>query len=76
MKLTAEANVPAGRALFDEPRSPCVGLCVAFEYRNRRYCYGCGRTIEEIGEWIGANAPRKQEILALAAQRLEETPLD
>ena len=76
MKLTQEVSVQPGRAPFDEPRSPCVGLCVAFEYRNRRYCYGCGRTIEEIGEWIGANAPRKQEILVLAAQRLEETPLD
>lgn len=76
MESTQEVSVQPGRAPSDEPRSPCIGLCVTFEYRNRRYCYGCGRTIEEIGEWIGANQARKQEILALAAQRLEETPLD
>lgn len=63
-------------APFGDERSPCIGLCTTFEYRNRRYCFGCGRTIEEIGEWLGADPARKQEILALAAQRLAETPID
>ena len=76
MESTQAGSAVQGRVPSDEPRSPCIGLCVAFEYHNRRYCYGCGRTIEEIGEWFGANQARKQEILGLAAQRLEETPID
>lgn len=36
---------------------------------DRDVCLGCGRTLNEITEWGGADAERRREILAAAEQR-------
>lgn len=75
MKLTVEASALPVRAQFDDERSPCVGICVTFEYRGCRYCCGCGRTVEEIGEWAGAGRRKREAIRTLAAWRLNNLPI-
>lgn len=64
-----------GPAPFDERRSPCVGICVTFEYRGWRYCTGCGRSVKEIGEWSKADAARREEICQNARDRLVNLPI-
>jgi len=51
-----------------EPRSPCVRNCCLDEHD---ICLGCGRTLEEITEWGGADDTRRRVILARAARRLQ-----
>ncbi|MCC5810164.1 MAG: DUF1289 domain-containing protein [Ectothiorhodospiraceae bacterium] len=50
------------------PESPCVGLCQLD--RVSGHCIGCGRTLDEIGHWVGMDVERKREVIALAAARL------
>ena len=75
MKLIQETSARPGHAQFDDTGSPCVGVCVTFEYRGRRYWCGCGRSIEEIGEWAGSSKERKAEIQAIASHRLNNLPI-
>ncbi len=49
-----------------EPASPCVNVC---KLDAASVCVGCGRSLDEIGEWSAARVARKQEILRLAAVR-------
>ena len=39
--------------------SPCVNICTLIDGK----CVGCGRSGEEIREWLTATDDRKQEIL-------------
>jgi|KBSSwiStaDraftv2_1062776.scaffolds.fasta_scaffold301360_2 predicted Fe-S protein YdhL (DUF1289 family) len=41
--------------------SPCNRVCIIDPVRN--WCIGCGRTLDEIGEWATASDPRKRQIL-------------
>lgn len=75
MKSTQEGNVVAAAARCDNVRSPCVGICVTFDYRGLRYCYACGRSVEEIGEWPKASNGRKSEIRQNACWRLANLPI-
>lgn len=43
-----------------EVESPCVNICLIEE---EGYCIGCGRTGDEIMEWLYADNDRKLEIL-------------
>ncbi|MBD8525751.1 DUF1289 domain-containing protein [Pseudomarimonas arenosa] len=63
---SADSEDPRGQ---DEPRSPCVRRCCL---DDQDICCGCGRTLQEILDWHGANAERQRQILALARQRLEK----
>ncbi|WP_297529133.1 DUF1289 domain-containing protein [Thiohalobacter sp.] len=49
------------------PRSPCVRNCCL---DRNDICLGCGRALEEIIEWGGADDVRRRVILAQAARRL------
>ena len=42
-----------------EVESPCVNICLIEE----GYCIGCGRTEDQIMEWLYADDDRKLEIL-------------
>ena len=45
--------------------------------KSNTFCVGCGRTLEEITEWIIADKPRKIVISSLARERkknLKEDP--
>lgn len=49
--------------------SPCTQICtIAADGEN---CVGCGRTIDEIGDWPGASNDRKRAILARIRARGE-----
>jgi predicted Fe-S protein YdhL (DUF1289 family) len=50
-------------------RSPCVKLCVL---DARGICEGCGRTLDEIAAWPGANEAQRAAMAAMAASRRRE----
>lgn len=52
----------------DEPRSPCVRQCCL---DDDAVCLGCGRHIDEITAWHGADAAARRVILERAAARRE-----
>jgi predicted Fe-S protein YdhL (DUF1289 family) len=47
--------------------SPCIKVC---QLNAGQVCTGCGRTIDEIAQWSGANASQQRQIVAAARQRL------
>jgi predicted Fe-S protein YdhL (DUF1289 family) len=49
------------------PASPCTGVC---RLNDREVCVGCGRTLDEIVDWRGADEARQHEIVAAARERL------
>jgi predicted Fe-S protein YdhL (DUF1289 family) len=49
--------------------SPCILVCSIDDKTG--YCFGCGRTREEIGNWINYSSEQRREIMATLAQRLE-----
>lgn len=56
-----------------EPASPCIGVCRLDE--ARRFCLGCGRTIDEIARWPHATPDERRAILArLRAARRRPPP--
>ena len=50
----------------DEPKSPCVSICVLDE---QDICQGCYRSAEEITDWFMASAEEKRAMLARAKER-------
>lgn len=43
------------------PESPCIGLCQMDG--QRRYCMGCGRTLNEIATWSRMSVDDKRAVL-------------
>ncbi len=52
--------------------SPCIDRCSS----NGINCPSCGRTIEEIQEWLDATDKRKEEILKECTKRLDSIACD
>lgn len=52
--------------LDDVVPSPCVRACTL---DDDDVCVGCGRSLDEIKVWSGADAPARRRILALAKTR-------
>lgn len=50
----------------DEPKSPCVSICVLDE---QDICQGCYRSAAEITDWFMASAEEKRAMLARAKER-------
>ena len=50
------------------PPSPCVSVCELDA--AGQLCVGCGRSLQEIGEWSAAGNARRWQIVDTAAQRL------
>jgi predicted Fe-S protein YdhL (DUF1289 family) len=48
--------------------SPCIRLCVLD--RTRGICEGCGRTLAEIGGWLGFSEAERRAIMATLPERL------
>jgi predicted Fe-S protein YdhL (DUF1289 family) len=57
---------PPHAAATDAPASPCVRNCCL---DDDDVCLGCGRKLDEILAWHGADADGRRHILALAAER-------
>lgn len=53
------------------PESPCNRVCCL---NHTDVCLGCGRTLQEIKDWHGADHAQKLEILQQAQQRLAAQP--
>jgi predicted Fe-S protein YdhL (DUF1289 family) len=49
--------------------SPCILVC-SIDLQTG-YCYGCGRTRDEIGEWTLYSPERRREIMDALPARLE-----
>lgn len=47
--------------------SPCVGVCVI---DDRDQCEGCGRTLDEIADWVAMGPARRDTIMAMLPARL------
>lgn len=54
----------------DPVASPCVGVCTLDP--QGRVCVGCGRLIEEIGQWSSASPARRAQIVDAARCRLQD----
>ena len=53
--------------------SPCINVC---RYDSKGMCYGCKRTLEEIGQWSRYTNEQKQAVLDKLSARsnAEEMP--
>ena len=49
--------------------SPCILVCSIDDKTG--YCFGCGRTREEIGAWMTYTGEERREIMAILPKRLE-----
>jgi uncharacterized protein len=49
--------------------SPCILVC-SIDMKTG-FCFGCGRTREEIGYWSMISPERRREVMALLPARLE-----
>ena len=52
----------------DEPRSPCISVCVL---DDDDICIGCYRSAAEITDWFMATEEQKRETLRLARERMQ-----
>ncbi|WP_373870016.1 DUF1289 domain-containing protein [Azorhizobium oxalatiphilum] len=48
--------------------SPCIKVCVVDPLSS--LCIGCGRTMQEIGGWMGMSPERRAAIMATLPDRL------
>jgi predicted Fe-S protein YdhL (DUF1289 family) len=48
--------------------SPCNHVCVV--HPGARLCIGCGRSLDEIGRWIGLSSAERSRITAQLPARL------
>ncbi len=49
--------------------SPCILVC-AIDMKTG-YCFGCGRTKEEIGDWLTMTTGERRSVMELLPARLE-----
>ncbi|MEQ1952618.1 DUF1289 domain-containing protein [Mesorhizobium sp. CN2-181] len=49
--------------------SPCILVC-SIDMKTG-YCFGCGRTRDEISEWIAMTPEQRRAVMALLPARLE-----
>lgn len=49
--------------------SPCILVC-SIDMKTG-YCFGCGRTRDEIAGWIGMDPAQRRAVMAVLPARLE-----
>ena len=49
--------------------SPCILVC-SIDLKTG-YCFGCGRTRDEIGAWLTMTAQARRDVMALLPTRLD-----
>jgi predicted Fe-S protein YdhL (DUF1289 family) len=49
-------------------QSPCVKICVLDEKSG--LCIGCGRTLDEIGQWLSLNESERSRVMDELPRRL------
>jgi predicted Fe-S protein YdhL (DUF1289 family) len=55
-------------------QSPCVKICLYDP--KRQLCSGCGRTLQEIGDWTALSDDAQRRIMAELPQRLAKLKPD
>lgn len=50
-------------------KSPCVDVCRLDE---QDICLGCGRSLDEVGDWLLSNEAERAAIVKRAAERLTQ----
>ena len=60
------------RNLMSEIDSPCNKVCVVDA--SSGLCIGCGRTLAEIGSWLGLTSDQRRRIMAELPARLAALP--
>jgi predicted Fe-S protein YdhL (DUF1289 family) len=63
--LPCHLSEPAMSAI----ESPCILICVMD--RRTGFCFGCGRTRDEIATWVSMTPLQRREIMGGLAARLE-----
>ncbi|MEO0327757.1 MAG: DUF1289 domain-containing protein [Pseudomonadota bacterium] len=53
-------------------QSPCILICSID--METGFCFGCGRTRDEISSWMNYSNTERQEIMSVLKQRLELVP--
>jgi uncharacterized protein len=48
--------------------SPCVKICTYDP--DRGLCRGCGRTLEEIGDWLSMTEDQRRSVMAELPERV------
>lgn len=61
-----EASLREHRAAME---SPCILVC-SIDMKTG-YCFGCGRTRDEISDWIGMTSEQRRAVMAELPARLE-----
>ena len=49
--------------------SPCILVC-SIDMKTG-YCFGCGRTRDEIGDWLTMTAAERRSVMEILPARLE-----
>ena len=65
----AKNQVPRNQALLMTIESPCILVCSVD--MKTGYCFGCGRTRDEIAGWLEMTPETRREIMELLPARLE-----
>jgi predicted Fe-S protein YdhL (DUF1289 family) len=56
----------------NEPRSPCISVCVL---DDDDICMGCYRSAAEITDWFMATDEQKREVLRRARERMQASSM-
>ena len=66
------ARLPEALASRYAPPSPCISVCKIDP--DSSLCYGCLRTLQEIGAWSTSEDADKRAVCGKIAERLEASP--
>jgi uncharacterized protein len=55
-------------------QSPCTKICVLDQKSG--LCIGCGRTLDEIGQWLSLSEPERSRVMGELPRRLAALKTD
>jgi uncharacterized protein len=53
---------------FPDIETPCVKICVVEPESG--FCIGCGRTRDEIGQWLGMSVQNRRDVMGQLEERI------
>jgi uncharacterized protein len=54
--------------LFSDIETPCIKICVLEPESG--FCIGCGRSRDEIGDWLALSAANRRAVMETLPERL------
>jgi uncharacterized protein len=54
--------------LFSDIETPCIKICVLEPESG--FCIGCGRSRDEIGDWLSLSAANRRAVMETLPERL------